>query len=272
MKKTSDYHIHTTFCDGKDSPAVMAETAYRLGFHTFGFTGHSPMLCPGDWCMNEKSLPEYRAAVRALQAEYAGKMRILCGLERDYFAPPDDYKYDYVIGSVHAVEKNGVYHAVDDSADVLMASVNRDFGGEYDAFCEAYYAQVADVLRKTGADIIGHLDLVTKFKNRLQLTESKRYLDAAFDAIHALIPAGKPFEVNTGAITRGYRNSPYPSMTLLKEIHACGGNIILTGDCHNRQNLGDCWDVAVEAAEAAGFTTRMEWGENGFEEVALRGD
>ena len=26
----------------------------------------------------------------------------------------------------------------------------------------------------------------------------------------------------------------------------------------------------VEAAAAAGFTTRMEWGENGFEEVALR--
>ncbi len=268
MNKRSDYHIHTNLCDGKDSPAAMAETARKLGFHTLGFTGHSPMLCPGDWCMDD--LPRYHTEIRALQARYAGEMRILCGLERDYFfAPGDDFPYDYVIGSVHAVEKDGVYYAVDDSADALMSHLDRGFGGSYDAFCEAYYAQVADVLRKTNADIIGHLDLVTKFRNKLHLTESDRYLKAAFEAIHALIPAGKPFEINVGAITRGYRTSPYPSDALLREIHACGGTIILTGDCHNRENLGDCWDVSVEAAKRAGFTTRMEWGNGAFEEVPL---
>lgn len=272
MNKQSDYHIHTTFCDGKDHPAELAETAFQLGFHTLGFTGHSPMVCPGDWCMTTADLPRYQAEIRSLQRDYDGKMRILCGLERDYFfAPGDDFAYDYVIGSVHAVLCDGVYDAVDDSPETLTAAIQARYGGDYDAFCAAYYAQVADVVRKTRADVIGHLDLVTKFRNRLDLGESDRYRRAAFEAIHALLPAGKPFEVNVGAITRGYRTSPYPSAALLREIRLGGGSILLTGDCHDRRRLGDCWDVAVEAARAAGFTERMEWDGTGFAPVALDG-
>jgi histidinol-phosphatase (PHP family) len=50
---------------------------------------------------------------------------------------------------------------------------------------------------------------------------------------------GLLFEVNTGAIARGYRTSPYPSDNLLRVLKNEGADIILTSDCHNADYL-DC--------------------------------
>jgi histidinol-phosphatase (PHP family) len=47
------------------------------------------------------------------------------------------------------------------------------------------------------------------------------------------------FEVNTGAIARGYRTSPYPSVNLLRKIRDIGAPITLSSDCHNKDHL-DC--------------------------------
>ena len=37
----SNFHTHTRYCDGKDSPAELAEAAFALGFRALGFSGHS---------------------------------------------------------------------------------------------------------------------------------------------------------------------------------------------------------------------------------------
>ena len=61
-------------------------------------------------------------------------------------------------------------------------------------------------------DIVGHFDLLTKFNERRCFfdEESPAYRRAALRAMEALVAAGKIFEVNTGAISRGYRSTPYP--------------------------------------------------------------
>ena len=38
----SSAHVHTTFCDGKTSAQVMAQSAYEMGFVSLGFTSHAP--------------------------------------------------------------------------------------------------------------------------------------------------------------------------------------------------------------------------------------
>ena len=45
------------------------------------------------------------------------------------------------------------------------------------------------------------------------------------------------FEVNVGAILRGYRKTPYPYENLLHIIKKSGGKIILSLDCHNKDFL-----------------------------------
>ena len=37
----SNFHTHTTYCDGKDTPRALAEEAMRLGCPALGFSGHS---------------------------------------------------------------------------------------------------------------------------------------------------------------------------------------------------------------------------------------
>ena len=269
MQIRSDFHVHTKLCDGRDTPAEMAAAAYALGFHTLGFSEHSADYSGLDICLDEARAANYRSIVRGLQRDYAGRMRILCGLELDYHSDMSGADYDYVIGSVHNLKVDGAYRVIDHTAADFQNLLTEHFDGSFDRLAEAYYAKVADVARKTKADIIGHMDLITKFQDKLPITESPFYLRCAYEAIHTLIPYGKPFEINVGAITRGYRKTPYPAQTLLREIHACGGKIIFTGDCHDRRYLGKCFEGAIDLAKGCGFTEYVDWGEHGFEEFPL---
>lgn len=84
-----------------------------------------------------------------------------------------------------------------------------------------------------------------------------------------LIAAGKIFEINTGAMSRGYRSEPYPHAILLQYIHDHGGKACITSDCHARQNLDCGFDIARARARAAGFDTVMVLTDNGFEPESL---
>ena len=90
-------------------------------------------------------------------------------------------------------------------------------------------------MRKTGADIIGHFDLLAKL-GRID-EDSPRYVDAAISALDVLLATGKPFEINTGAIAKGYKSFPYPSMRFLKYIAQHGGSVILSSDSHSKSTL-----------------------------------
>ena len=86
---------------------------------------------------------------------------------------------------------------------------------------------------------MGHIDLITKFNegNRLFDMEAPRYLKAARSAIDTLLPLKIPFEINTGAISRGYRTEPYPAKSLRDYIKQKGGTLILSSDAHAKENL-----------------------------------
>ncbi len=269
MRIRSDFHVHSTCCDGRDTLGEMAATAAALGFHTLGFSGHSADYSGLEICMDEDRAARYRREIYDLREQYRGKLRILCGLELDYNSDMDPSPYDYIIGSVHNLYVDGKYRVIDHTAEDFSNLVNDCFHGSFDRLAEAYYACVSDVLRKTKADIIGHLDLITKFQDSLQLTQTPFYMNCACEAIHTLIPYGKPFEINVGAITRGYRTTPYPAPELLREIHRCGGSIIFTGDCHDRRWLGKGFEGAIALAKACGFTEYVDWGEKGFEAFPL---
>lgn len=46
---------------------------------------------------------------------------------------------------------------------MFSEAVEKHYGGDYYAFAEDYYTLERDVVDRTGADIIGHFDLITKF-------------------------------------------------------------------------------------------------------------
>lgn len=249
-----NFHTHTNYCDGKDSPEELVKAALQKGFFALGFSSHSYTDMDKSFAMSASQAQNYRAEIAALKEKYRGKIELYCGIEQDYFSDEPTDCYDYVIGSVHYVLKNGEFIAVDDTAEIVKNAVDRLYGGDFDALAEDYFALVAKVAEKTGADIIGHFDLVSKYSEKNGYGETPRFLVAAERAVKALIPCGLPFEINTGAMARGVRSVPYPSPEILKIIKKHGGEIMLSSDCHDKNYLDFAFDKAAALARETGFT------------------
>lgn len=243
-----NYHTHTCFCDGKNTPEEMVLEAIRLGCKELGFSGHSHTPFDDSFCMSKENTLAYIAAVRRLQETYGNQIKIYLGIEQDYHAPESTESYDYIIGSVHYVEKDGVHLSVDESKETQIAIVNQYYGGDFYSFAEDYYATVADVYRRTKCHIIGHFDLIAKFNREGDLFDPShpRYKAAAQKALNALLDAPAILEVNTGAMSRGYTTEPYPTKDILSQWLAAGKKIIFSSDCHSKDHILYGYDAYTE--------------------------
>ena len=241
----SNYHTHTCFCDGKHTPEEMVLEAIRLGCPEIGFSGHSYTFFDESYCMSRENTKAYIAAVKKAQEKYAGQIKIRLGIEQDYYAEGSTEGYDYVIGSVHYVKKDGVYLSVDSSREDLIGYVQKYYGGDFYGIVEDYYKTVADVYRKTRCQIIGHFDLITKFNKNGDLfdPDHPRYQAAASKALEALLDAPAVLEVNTGAMSRGYTDAPYPAKDILSRWQAAGKEIIFSSDCHSKDHILFGYDI-----------------------------
>ena len=265
-------HTHATFCDGKNTPEEMVRAALSLGMDALGFSSHAPCPVPGDDAgMRPEQVSAYRAEVLRLREQYAGRLEIFLGLEQDYFFFPNQESWDYVIGSVHYVEKDGTYLGVDYSEAVFLQNVEQHYGGDFYAFAEDYYRLVGDVAERTGCQIVGHFDLITKFNegDRLFDTTHPRYMAAALAALDRLAERDVIFEINTGAMSRGYRTAPYPAPALLRAMRERHIPICITSDCHSRANLLCAFVQAAELARSCGYREQMVLTRRGFEAAEL---
>lgn len=266
----ADFHTHTNYCDGNNTPKEMVEAAYKMGLTDYGVSGHAWFPYGWDDGMTEVNFGKYKDELFQLKEEYAGKMNLYVGIELDGLGPI--WKAEYSIGSVHCVKKNGEYILVDNSDAALTDAVNRLWGGDWYALTRDYYEAEAAILERTNCDFIGHFDLITKFNQDYKhFDETKdEYLEPALEAMKKLCRAGVPFEMNTGAISRGYRREPYPSSQLLQEFRGMGGKIMINSDSHSSNNICYRFDLAIAQAKACGFEKAcILRPEGGFREVDL---
>ena len=246
----ANYHSHSTWCDGKNTPREMVEAAIAKGFDTIGFSSHSMLPQDDvDWVVTPEKAPRYAAEIRALAEEYAPRIRILCGVEADYVpggAEPSRAAYaaiapDFIIGSVHFVRAaDGALVPVDHSPELLSDGIAAHFGCSAESFVRAYFAQVRDSLA-FDFDVVGHPDLVRKFNAKHPYFDEsaawyREELERTADAIAA---SGKLVEVNTGAISRGWRDDAYPSAEFRSLLRGRGVKFVLSSDAHAAEGL-DC--------------------------------
>ena len=118
-----------------------------------------------------------------------------------------------------------------------------------------FFSEYDKVAEKPEAVIVGHFDLLTKFDETHHFFDenSPRYWAAAEWAMKKLVNAGKIFEVNTGAISRGYRTSPYPSMQWLKLLRSLGGRVTISADAHHTSGVTCAFETAEKLVKEAGF-------------------
>lgn len=243
MKK-QDLHTHTYFCDGKDSPEEMVQAAINAGLDTIGICTHAHTAFDERYCIPKARYGEFQTEISRLKEKYRDKIEVLCGVEQDLFSDMSTEGFDYVIGSVHYLPIEGEYVPVDEDAETLIDACNKYFGGDVYAMAEYYFSVESRVARETKCDIIGHFDLISKFNERTAMfdTENERYVRAYEAALDELLKAGVPFEVNTGAISRGYRTTPYPSDKMIDYIKFHGGRLMLSSDSHSKDTVAYLFD------------------------------
>ena len=160
-----------------------------------------------------------------------------------------------MIGAVHQLLPNGDYCSIDYTVEEFDRTVNTHFGGDAYAYAEAYFERVKALALRKDCPIVAHFDLLCKFNEKHpRFSENdKRYLDSAVSCMEALVKANKIIEVNTGAITRGWKSVPYPSKTLLEELRKMDGKIILAADAHAGKDIAGCFGGATALAKQCGF-------------------
>lgn len=229
----SNYHTHTTYCDGRNTAEEMIISAIERGFSEIGFSSHSPIMGE-DWTMSKEDIPLYKKKLLSLREKYKEKIKVYIGIEQDVLSSNPTDGFDYVIGSVHSVNAGGKEYSVDCSLFETKRAIDEGFGGDPYALAESYFDRVATLYERTGCDIVAHFDLITKFieKEAYLSEEHPRYRNAREKALEKLFSAPVVFEVNTGAIARGYRTSPYPTFEVIKRIAEAGKPLVINSDAH----------------------------------------
>jgi DNA polymerase (family 10) len=107
-----DLHMHTEATDGRDTIRMMAEAAMARGLAYIAITDHSKNLAMTNGLDDARALEHIRRireVDRELQAEFAGRIRVLPGIEVDILADGsidlEDStlaEMDIVIASVHS--------------------------------------------------------------------------------------------------------------------------------------------------------------------------
>ncbi|MBR2670609.1 MAG: histidinol-phosphatase [Oscillospiraceae bacterium] len=252
----SSAHVHTTFCDGRSTAEEMAQAAYELGFVSLGFSSHAPQTFDLKYCVDPAREDEYIAEIRRIQQEYAGRMAVYLGTERDMQSCADPKKYDYFIAAVHYFMKpDGSFCAVDGPAEEMRKYVDEYFGGDGLRMAQHYFSLMRDYVTEAKPQIIGHFDLIKKNNSRLHLydEDDAAYRAIALEALRAMRETDALLEVNTGGVARGYMDEPYPSSFLLKAWREWGGEVIINSDCHFADKMDAAYDKAEELLLSLGY-------------------
>lgn len=232
----TNYHTHTTYCDGKNTPEEIVLNAIEKGFSSIGFSGHGYTPFDLRYCM--KDTEGYVREISRLKDKYGKKIEIYCGVEEDAFSYVNRQSFDYIIGSSHYFNVDEKYYPIDSNYDYFKKCLDV-FNHDVIKLSETYYSAFVSYILKRKPDIVGHFDVITKFDeiDTKRFLNNKEYLKIAEKYLRKAAEADVIFEVNTGAMSRGIRKTPYLGENLLYVLKENDGKVILSSDSHSVDTL-----------------------------------
>jgi histidinol-phosphatase (PHP family) len=247
----SNYHQHSLFCDGSDSPETLVRLARQAGFKALGFSSHAPLpykneaLINFDWTMPLERLPHYSQTIDTLKTACQNSLEIYKGLECDYIDKrlnPLFWKnlyrtnknitaFDYLIGSVHLLKSSESlcgYLPADykPAVDKLISEYNGIW-----PFCRLYFDTVLEMIDTGGLNIVAHIELIDKLNSAGTFFDrnAKPYQDKLHECFALAAQKEIFIEINTSLI----RQNNIPSFfSAIKSGHEMGVRFVLNSDCH----------------------------------------
>jgi histidinol-phosphatase (PHP family) len=241
----TDYHVHTTFSDGRSAPEDYIAPALSAGLSEIGFSEHLSLFRgKQDSCMNPENISAYTEYLDILKRNMKG-ITVRTGLEVDYLSGKekeieaflDELDLDYRIGSVHYLGEKTV-------------EMGPEFyeGKNIDKLYEFYFENVMAAVSSGLFDIIGHCDLIRIYGFRPATNPEPLYRKLA----KCLKKNNVVFELNTNG-----RNRPladfYPDRRFLHIFREENIPVCVNSDAHMPARVGQYFDEAYELLRYTGY-------------------
>ena len=239
-----DYHMHSTYSDGRRSLGEYVAEAEKKKIDEIGFSDHI-YLEKRQWSMDHANLPKYVEDIRALGSKHL--IFIKTGLEVDFIHGQMDslmclikqWNPDYLIGSVHHIG----YWLLDSEREIDEWKKR-----EVDQVYTQYFDLVQVMANTQLFDIVGHLDLVKKFGHRPKTDLT----DLMLRTVEKIGKSGMCIEINTSGLRKPCHEI-YPSEKLLKMCFDNGIPISFGSDAHSPEDVGNGFDQAVALVKRVGY-------------------
>jgi histidinol-phosphatase (PHP family) len=241
----TDYHMHSSYSDGRSDPEDYIAIAVAAGFSEIGFSEHLTLFKePEVWNMNPVNISPYINHLEYLRAN-TGNIKIRTGLEVDYFEGKEkeistflgNLPLDYIIGSVHYMGEKTV-------------DVGPEFyeGKSIDRLFETYFNSVVAAASSGLFDIIGHCDLIRIYGYKPASDPEPLYRMLA----KTMKKHNVTFELNTNG-----RNRPladfYPDRKFLHIFREENVSVCVNSDAHMPSRVGQYFNEAYELLRYVGF-------------------
>ena len=248
----TNFHTHSTFSDGENTPEEIVLYAIENGYKSIGFSDHSYTDFDLRYCLTDEK--GYISEITNLKEKYKNKIQIYIGIEEDIFSSSDKKSYDYMICSSHYFHIADKYYPIDSNYDYFKKCLEA-FDYDIEKLSTTYYETLCKKIEEKKPDIVGHFDVITKFDelDNSRLLSSEIYLKTADKYMNYLLKNDFIFEINTGAIARGVKTVPYPHERLLHIIKKQNGKVILSSDSHRADTLTYYFEETKSLLKSIGF-------------------
>lgn len=252
-----DTHMHTRFSGDSDAePADMIAAAKKRNFGGICFTDHLDIDYKEEPHRFDLDFEKYWDEMPVIRKKYSSsdfqtgigiEMGLQPYLAQQHHEILKKYDFDFVIGSVHAINGYDPYY------EDFYRNIN-----VRDAY-RTYFDQVLENIRAFDEyDTLGHLDYVVRYGLKYfgspaadcPFEDYKEQIDAI---LRHLIMHGKSLEVNTGAFRYGM-SEPNPSYQILRYYYDIGGrDITLGADAHEPKDVGIAYEKVIPELKEIGF-------------------
>ena len=278
----TNYHTHTSFCDGKKTIAEVVQSAISQGLLAVGLSSHAPLPFERKWCMKRESFPSYLEEIRLARAN--DNIQVYAGLEADFIPEkisPADFRgqLDYVIGSIHFVDgfPNSEGWEIDGPYEMFLKGYDAVFNSNMRAVVARYFELTRQMVRDASPDIVGHLDKIKiQNKDRSTFREDENWYVNEIESTLAIIrDNGCIVEVNTRGLYQAKTSTPYPSPWIIKRMAELGIPVTLSSDAHHPDDLVNRFSDTASILLHAGIKkirilTDGKWRDVRFDEHGIK--
>lgn len=254
-----DTHIHS--CYSTDSTTPVREQiaqAVRLGLHGICLTDHMDYEYPPEYCEDSETAPflfdieKYIGELKQIKIDNFPSIELQIGVEcgmqlsksvlEKNHELAENFPWDYIIGSLHLVDKQDPYFP--------------SFweGKSADSCVRRYFEQVYEnILKFHEFDSLGHLDYIVRYAPDSYEYNPVVYFDILDEILRFLIHKDKALEINTSGLKSAGR-AQNPHLEILKRYVSLGGELVTVGsDAHKPEYLAFSFDCIPDLMKQAGL-------------------